>query len=88
MHFKFSGVVADIQDMNRDYQQMGSEERQRHHDELRDDGYEWCPDCGGILVWELPRRGGAATRAESVPFVSGDCPPLTAELLLATIPYS
>ena len=72
--------------MDRDYQQMGTEERQRHHDELREDGYEWCPECGGTLVWELPESAPAGKKVDSVPVISGDFPPLTAEQLLATIP--
>jgi hypothetical protein len=79
---------ADIHGMDRDYQQMGSEERQRHHDELREDGYQWCPECGGALVWELPEPPAAPARSDSLPVISGDCPPLTAEQLLATIPLS
>lgn len=74
--------------MQRDYQQMGSAERQRHHDELRDDGYEWCPECGGTLVWELPDEPQEERTSNYVPVVTGDCPPLTAEQLHGTIPTS
>lgn len=82
------GGSADIQSMNRDYQQMGSEERQRHHDELRNDGYEWCPECGGTLVWDLPEAPQRSGRVDSLPVITGDCPPLTAEQLLASVPFS
>ena len=74
--------------MDRNYQQMGSAERQLHHDELRDDGYQWCPECGSTLVWDLPQPAAEERTSSSVPIVTGDCPPLTAEQLLATIPTS
>ncbi len=74
--------------MDRDYQQMGSEERQLHHDELREDGYEWCPECGSTLGWDLPEPAEEASKSVYVPIVTGDYPPLTAEQLLATIPTS
>ncbi len=74
--------------MDREYQQMGSAERQRHHDELREDGYEWCPECGGTLVWDLPEPARVERTSGSVPVITGDYPPLTAEQLLATIPTS
>lgn len=74
--------------MSRNYQQMGSEERQRHHDELRKDGYEWCPECGSTLVWDLPEASPRDNKTGHVPVITGDCPPLTAEQLLATIPLS
>lgn len=74
--------------MDRDYQQMGSAERQRHHDELVDEGYEWCPECGSTLVWDLPEAPAEERTSSYVPVVTGDCPPLTAEQLLATIPIS
>jgi hypothetical protein len=83
-----SGLGADIQPMDRDYQQMGSEERQRHHDELREDGYEWCPECGSTLVWDLPEAPPRVSKVDNVPVITGDCPPLTAEQLLATIPFA
>ncbi len=73
--------------MDRDYQQMGSAERQLHHDELREDGYEWCPECGGTLVWDLPEPP-VDRKSNFVPVIAGDYPPLTAEQLLATIPTS
>ncbi|MDJ0952126.1 MAG: hypothetical protein QNJ81_00475 [Acidimicrobiia bacterium] len=72
--------------MEPDYQQMGSEERLLHHDELRDEGFEWCPECGSVLVWDLPTRSASRPRNDRAPVVSGDCPPLTAEQLLMTTP--
>lgn len=72
--------------MDHDYQQMDAEEREQHHDELRNEGFEWCPECGSALVWELPSPPEAATPPSSLPVVCGDCPPLTAEQLLATAP--
>lgn len=72
--------------MDHDYQQMGTDERLRHHDDLRDEGYEWCPECGSVLVWDLPRRDSAANRCSSVPVISGDYPPLTRDQLLLTTP--
>jgi len=81
-------ATADIHGMHSDYQQMGSEERQRHHDELREDGYEWCPECGSTLVWDLPNQHRTPQQPDSAPIISGDCPPLTAEQLLTTIPTS
>ncbi len=77
---------ADIPRMEHDYQQMGTEERLRRHDELRDEGFEWCPECGSVLVWDLPTRADKRQRADRVPVISGDCPPLTAEDLLMTTP--
>ncbi len=79
---------ADIQRMEHDYQQMGTEERLRHHDELRDEGFEWCPECGSVLVWDLPARSASPRQANRAPIVTGDCPPLTAEQLLMTTPTS
>ena len=77
---------ADIHNMESDYQQMGTEERRLHHDELRNDGFEWCPECGSVLVWDLPTPQAPGRRSGLSPIVSGDCPPLTAEQLLATTP--
>ena len=77
---------ADIQGMESDYQQMGIEERMRHHDDLREDGFEWCPECGSALVWDLPTPTVPDRRAGAAVTVSGDCPPLTAEQLLTTTP--
>jgi hypothetical protein len=77
---------ADIHNMESDYQQMGTEERRRHHDDLRNDGFEWCPECGTVLVWDLPTPHAPDRRAGSAPIICGDCPPLTAEQLLATSP--
>ncbi len=74
--------------MDRDYQRMSPEERLRHHDELRDNGFEWCPECGSALVWEVPTPRETETASSSLPIVCGDCPPLTAEQLLATLPVS
>ena len=81
-----SGPDADIHPMDRNYRRMGAEERLRHHDELREEGYEWCPECGSALVWELPTPRKEVRRSASVPVVCGDIPPLTAEQLLATFP--
>jgi hypothetical protein len=66
------------------YRRMNTDQRIRHHDELRDEGYEWCPECGEVLVWDLPRSCGEAKSAGQVPVVTGDCPPLTREQLLPT----
>lgn len=79
---------ADIHGMEHDYQQMGIEERLRHHDELRDEGFEWCPECGSVLVWDLPTPPASARASSRVPIVTGDCPPLTAEQLMMTTPTS
>ena len=78
--------VADIHHMRLGYQQMGSEERLRHHDELRNEGFEWCPECGSVLVWDVPQRKMQTRFRERNPIVSGDCPPLTAEQLADTSP--
>ena len=69
--------------MEREYQRMHADERVRHHDELRDEGYEWCPECGDVLIWDLPNRRWSVRAGES-PIVTGDCPPLTREQLLGT----
>jgi len=73
--------------MSRKYQQMLPSERDSHHDQLRADGYEWCPECGEPLVWELsdscPEPDTAVARN---PVVVGDCPPLTREQLATTNP--
>lgn len=72
--------------MEHDYQQMGVEERLRHHNELRDEGYEWCPECGETLIWDGPARSETGTPTSRVPVVAGDCPPLTRAQLLHTAP--
>ena len=72
--------------MDFDYQQMGTDERLRHHDDLRDEGYEWCPECGETLIWELPSLHASTRNYERAPVVCGDIPPLTAEQLLMTAP--
>jgi hypothetical protein len=77
---------ADTKTMEHDHQRMGSAERERHHDDLVTDGYEWCPECGTVLVWDLPSRRGPARPASTTPVVCGDCPPLTAEDLALTVP--
>lgn len=74
--------------MESDYQQMGTEERQRHHDELRDEGFEWCPECGSALIWDLPAPEDRHHHSGRSPVVSGDYPPLTAEQLSTTTPIS
>lgn len=74
--------------MDHDYQQMGVEERLRHHDDLRSDGYEWCPECGEVLVWDLPTRTKAPRPSGAPPVVTGDCPPLTMDELLLTTPIT
>ena len=72
--------------MENDYQQMGTEERLRHHDDLRDEGYEWCPECGSVLIWDLPKRDAIDYRRGSAPVIAGDYPPLTRDQLLLTVP--
>ncbi len=76
---------ADIHCMEHTYQRMHTAERERHHDELRDEGYEWCPECGTVLVWDLPSRGSEPCRS-ALPVVCGDIPPITAEDLALTGP--
>ncbi|MEA2002539.1 MAG: hypothetical protein U9N84_11755 [Actinomycetota bacterium] len=71
--------------MGHDYQRMGTEERTLHHDELRTDGYEWCPECGETLIWDLPAPCKQQS-AGGVPVVAGDYPPLTREELAITSP--
>ncbi len=71
-------------DMGFDYQRMGAEERTRHHDELRDEGYEWCPECGETLVWDLPAPCKEKMSGSAAPVVTGDCPPLTRDQLATT----
>lgn len=77
---------ADIHNMEHDYQNMRVEERVLHHDELRTEGYEWCPECGEVLVWDLPSRRSTDISSGSAPIVTGDCPPLTRDQLLSTAP--
>jgi hypothetical protein len=81
-----SAKSADSSFMERDYQLMGAEERLRHHDDLRDEGFEWCPECGSALVWELPQHKDTEYRSNSAPIVAGDYPPLTRDQLLMTVP--
>ncbi len=78
--------MADNMYMDFEYQQMTADERVRHHDELRDEGYEWCPECGETLVWDLPARCQVKLAAGTAPVVTGDCPPLTSEQLATTAP--
>jgi hypothetical protein len=56
---------------------MLSEERDRHHDECRSEGFEWCPECGTLLSWELPATPQSRPPAEAWTPTVGDCPPLT-----------
>ena len=70
--------------MEQDYQQMGGQERLRHHEELCDEGYEWCPECGTALVWDLAAPSTAELGSGRPPVVTGDCPPLTRDELLLT----
>ena len=72
--------------MEHDYQRMYADERIRHHDELRDEGYEWCPECGEVLVWEPPKPSCKPTAAGEAPVVTGDCPPITRDDLATTAP--
>ncbi len=72
--------------MEHDYQRMSPDERLRHHDELRDEGYEWCPECGDVLIWDLPEPCPGRASAGEAPIVTGDCPPITAEQLATTAP--
>lgn len=77
---------ADIESMEHDYQRMGVAERERHHEDLVKEGYEWCPECGTVLVWDLPSRRPPDRARTAVPVVCGDIPPLTAEDLQTTVP--
>ena len=72
--------------MEHDYQLMDTDERLRHHDVLRDEGFEWCPECGTVLIWDLPRRSSKTCRSSNVPVVTGEYPPLTRDQLLMTVP--
>ena len=65
---------------------MSPEERSRHHDELVDEGYQWCPECGETLVWELDAPCRRRTSAGDAPIIAGDCPPITRAQLAATVP--
>lgn len=77
---------ADIEGMEHDYQKMGCDERERHHDELRDEGYEWCPDCGTVLIWDLPAKPDHVPSRYFSPVIAGDYPPLTSDDLESTAP--
>ena len=70
----------------RSEEQMTTDELQLHHDELRDEGFEWCPECGTVLIWDLPEPVTEPIRANRAPVVTGDYPPLTAEQLATTAP--
>ena len=72
--------------MESDYQRMTADERIRHHDELRGEGYEWCPECGETLVWDLPKPCFESLAAGEAPIITGDCPPLTAAQLATNAP--
>ena len=72
--------------MDFEYQQVGSDERARHHDEVRNEGYEWCPECGETLVWQLPEPCRQEGSVGALPIVTGDCPPLTRDQLATTAP--
>ena len=72
--------------MTPEYQKMRVDERMQHHDELLDDGYQWCPECGETLVWKLPATCRRGTAAGDAPIIAGDCPPLTRDQLVATTP--
>jgi len=71
-----------------DYQKMSTEQRTRHHNELIDEGFQWCPECGETLIWEPPAPGHPRTAAGEAPVIAGDCPPITREQLAATVPIS
>jgi hypothetical protein len=68
-----------------DYQRMTTDERTRHHDELVDEGYQWCPECGKTLVWKPSAPCRRAEAAGEAPVITGDCPPLTRAQLAATV---
>ena len=72
--------------MDFEYRQIGTDERTRHHDEVRDEGYEWCPECGETLVWQLPKPCREQASVGGLPIVTGDCPPLTRDQLVTTAP--
>ncbi len=78
--------AADKYNMEHEYQNMGVEERLRHHEDLSSEGYAWCPECGETLVWDLPTRSALSNDSGRVPVVTGDCPPLTKDQLLLTVP--
>jgi hypothetical protein len=79
--------LADISEMKRDYLQMLSNERDNHHDEVRAEGFEWCPECGEPLVWDLPASCVELDPSPNRnPVVTGDCPPLTRDQLATTTP--
>lgn len=77
---------ADIEDMKPEYQRMGCDERERHHNELLDEGYEWCPDCGTVLVWDLPSKRDPGRNQFVIPVIAGDYPPITSHDLESTAP--
>ncbi|MDJ0924816.1 MAG: hypothetical protein QNJ77_09650 [Acidimicrobiia bacterium] len=72
--------------MTHDYQRMQAAERARHHEDLVDEGYEWCPECGETLVWNPPAPCDQNRSAGEAPIVTGDCPPLTKDQLAITAP--
>ncbi len=68
---------ADNMEMSANDATMLSKERDRHHDECRSEGFEWCPECGTLLSWELPAAPRSTSRPEAWTPIVGDCPPLT-----------
>ena len=64
------------------YTDMRCAEREEHHRELIDDGFEWCPECGELLDWHTePDRVVVPFRSPTT-YVSGDYPPITPDDLL------
>ena len=72
--------------MTQEYQRMRADERTQHHNDLVEDGYEWCPECGETLVWKLVATCRRWASAGDAPIIAGDCPPLTADQLADSAP--
>jgi hypothetical protein len=77
MALHYRAGPADSMGMSANDATMLSKERDRHHDECRSDGFQWCPECGTLLVWDLPAATPATPSAEAWTPTVGDCPPLT-----------
>lgn len=59
------------------YTDMKCAERDEHHNDLMNEGFEWCPECGALLDWHPESDGTVVPLRRPRPCVAGDYPPIT-----------
>ena len=64
------------------YTDMRCSEREEHHRDLADEGFEWCPECGSLLDWHTEPPSNVIPFRSPTTYVAGDYPPISSDDLL------